>query len=107
MRLVLPQRRHAETFTVVHRDQTFVVTIGYFPDGTAGEVFVDVAKSGNDLAHIARDAAIVVSIALQFGANAEILQHAVTRNNRGEAASILGAVIDSISTNSFSPKGAA
>ena len=49
MRRVLPQRRRAETFTVVHWDQPFVVTVGFFDDGTPGEVFIDSRKTGGDV----------------------------------------------------------
>ena len=93
----LPQRRVSETFNLVFKNQPITATIGFYPDGNVGEIFVDVAKTGNDLAHIARDAAIVVSIALQFGAPVEAIRHAITRNSDGAPASIVGAVIDSIS----------
>ena len=68
MRQTLPQRRRAETFTVVHWGQPFVVTVGFFDDGTPGEVFVDSRKTGGDVEAIARDAAVVISLALQHGA---------------------------------------
>jgi ribonucleoside-diphosphate reductase alpha chain len=96
MRHLLPQRRRAETFDLVFRNQPATVTIGYFPDGTPGEIFVDVAKSGNDIAHIARDSAIMVSIALQHGANTATLRHAITRDGNGAPASILGAIVDAL-----------
>ena len=92
----LPSRRRAETFTVIHWNQPFTVTIGFYDDGQPAEVFVDAAKTGNDIAHIARDAAIVVSIALQCGASTATLKHAMTRDSRGAPASILGAVIDAL-----------
>ena len=97
MRQTLPQRRRAETFTVVHWDQPFVVTVGFFDDDTPGEIFVDSRKTGGDVEAIARDAAVVISLALQHGAAVETLQHAITRNSNGAPSSILGAVIDAIS----------
>ena len=71
--------------------------IGRNPDGTLGEVFVDSRKTGGDVEAIARDAAVVISLALQHGAAVETLQHAITRNSNGAPSSILGAVIDAIS----------
>jgi hypothetical protein len=97
MRRILPQRRRAETFTVVHWNQPFVVTVGFFDDGTPGEVFVDSRKTGGDVEAIARDAAVAISLALQHGAAVETLQHAITRNSNGSSASILGAVVDCLS----------
>jgi ribonucleoside-diphosphate reductase alpha chain len=94
-RRILPQRRRAETFDLVFRNQLATVTIGYFPDGSPGEIFVDAAKSG-DIAHIARDAAIMVSIALQHGASTATLKHALTRDSAGGPASILGVIVDAL-----------
>ena len=95
-RQTLPQRRRAETFTVVHWNQPFVVTVGFFDDGTPGEVFVDSRKTGGDVEAIARDAAVVISLALQHGAAVETLRHAITRSSNGAPSSILGAVIDAL-----------
>jgi hypothetical protein len=50
MRDTLPQRRPAETFTMRFWNQDFSVTVGNYPDGRAGEVFVDGAKTGADTA---------------------------------------------------------
>ena len=93
-RQILPQRRRAETFTVIHWNQPFTVTAGFFDDGTIGEVFVNVRKTGGDVEAIARDAAVVISLALQHGTPIETIRRAVTRDSRGEAASILGAIAD-------------
>ena len=86
-RRILPQRRSCETFTVVHWNQPFVVTVGFFGDGTPGEVFVDSRKTGGDVEAIARDAAVVISLSLQHGAAVETLQHAITRNSNGTPSS--------------------
>ena len=61
-------RRAAETFDVRFWNQSFSVTIGFYPDGTPGEVFIDGGKTGQDIQSIARDAAVVLSLALQRGA---------------------------------------
>lgn len=63
MRRLLPQRRRAETFTVVHRNQPVTITIGFFPGGEPGEVFISTGKSGADLQNIAHDAAVLLSLA--------------------------------------------
>ena len=102
MRLILPQRRHAETFNLRLWNQLFTVTIGFYADGTPGEVFIDGCKTGNDIESIARDAGVLLSLALQHGVPPEIIRRAVTRGASEEPASILGAVVDSITTKSFS-----
>ena len=60
MRRTLPQRRAAETFTVVCRNQPVTITAGFYDDGTLGEVFITTAKSGADLQNIANDAAVIL-----------------------------------------------
>ena len=102
MRRTLPQRRAAETFDLRFWNQPFTVTVGFYADGTPGEVFIDGGKTGQDIQSIARDAAVVLSLALQHGTPIETIRHAVTRGASEEPASILGAVVDSITTKSFS-----
>ena len=94
MRRTLPQRRAAETFDLRFWNQSFTVTIGFYADGTPGEVFIDGGKTGQDIQSTARDAAVVLSLALQHGIPIEAIRHAVTRSGSGEAASILGAIVD-------------
>ena len=52
IRRTLAQRRAAETFDLRFWNQLFTVTVGFYPDGTPAEVFVDIAKSGADIAGI-------------------------------------------------------
>jgi hypothetical protein len=103
MRRVLPRRRAAETFDLRFWNQSFSVTVGFYSDGTPGEVFIDGGKTGQDIQSTARAAAVVISLALQHGVPPETIRHAVTRGASEEPASILGgAVVDSITTNAFS-----
>ena len=97
IRRTLPQRRAAETFDMRFWNQLFTVTVGVYADGTAGEVFIDGCKTGNDIESIARDDGVLLSLALQHGVAVETIRHAVTRNGSGSAASILGAVVDALS----------
>ena len=98
----LQQRRRAETFDLSFRNQLITITTGFYADGTLGEVFIDAGKSGQDVQSIARDAGVMLSIALQHGVPVADLRHAVTRDSSGAAASILGAIVDCISTKTFS-----
>ena len=85
-----------------HRNQLVTVTAGFHPGGELGEIFIATGKSGADIESIARDAAVLPSLTLQHGVPPETIRHAVTRGASEEPASILGAVVDSIATNSFS-----
>ena len=102
IRRALPQRRANETFNLRFWNRLFTITVGFYADGTLGEVFIGVGKTGNDIQSIARDAGVLLSLALQHGVSPETIRHAVIRGASEEPASILGAVVDSITTNSFS-----
>jgi hypothetical protein len=101
IRRTLPQRRAAETFHIRFWNQPFTVTVGFYSDGTPGEVFIDGGKTGQDIQSTARDAAVVLSLAMQHGTPFETIRHAITRDGSGAAASILGAIVDAISTKTF------
>jgi len=94
MRRTLPQRRVAETFELRHRGQAVAVTVGYYSDGTVGEVFVTGSKVGSELEAIARDGAVLLSIAVQHRVPLNEMRNAVTREANGSASTIIGAVLD-------------
>ena len=93
-RQVLPHRRASETATVRHGDRAFDVTFGRRPDGTVGEVFVSGPKAGSSLEAVARDGAVLLSLALQHGMPLEVMRHAITREANGEPSTIIGRVLD-------------
>ncbi len=95
----LPHRRRAETFNIEHAGQTYFVSVGLYVDGAIGEVFVQAAKTSSQIEALARDAAIVLSVALQYGASVETLCHGVTRAADGSPASLIGAVLDALPRN--------
>jgi hypothetical protein len=74
----------------------FTLCVGYYIDGRIAEIFISSSKPGSPIEAIARDAAVVVSIALQFGANLETIRTALTRDHDGSAATLPGAALDSL-----------
>jgi hypothetical protein len=96
IRRTLPERRVAETFDMRFWNQPFMATVGCYADGTPAEVFIDGSKTGNDIQSTARDAAVLLSLALQHGVPPETIRHAVTRGASEEPASILGAIVDAL-----------
>lgn len=96
LRHSLPQRRYGETFELRHGGQhtVFSVTVGRYHDGAVGEVFITGAKAGSGTEAVARDGAVLLSIALQYGVPLQVLRHAVTRETDGSPSTIIGAVID-------------
>jgi hypothetical protein len=95
-RTPLPLRRFSETteMRLPGKQGAFAVTIGRYQDGTIGEVFVSGAKAGSEVDAVARDGAVLLSIALQYGVPLDAFGSALTRNLDGSPSSIIGAVVD-------------
>ena len=96
MRERLPNRRAAMTVGIEHSGQQFTVTIGFYPDGRIGEIFLENHKQGSQAGIMASDAAVVASIALQYGVAIDVIRRALMRDPRGKASGPLGAVFDKI-----------
>ena len=95
----LPARRASVTFEVEHAGYLYSVTAGVYGDGRIGEVFVTPrlkVKSGSLVEAIARDGAIVLSLALQHGCPLETVRAALTRDERGAPAGPIGALCDAL-----------
>lgn len=90
----LPDRRPALNYTFVHANTPYEVTIGFYPDGRPGEVFVSGYKVGAALQHMLVDAGIFISFALQRGATLEELRHSVAREEAGAPSSLIGLLVE-------------
>ena len=97
-RSALPMRRYSQTFNVAFggAQKDHVVTVGFYADGTPGEVFINGGRSGEAVEAIARDGAVLLSMALQHGVALDTIKHAVTRDAQGQPSSIVGAVVDKL-----------
>jgi ribonucleoside-diphosphate reductase alpha chain len=94
----LPNRRPAETFELEIQGLRYTATVGRFSDGTIGELFLNNHRSNSAADTTARDSAIVLSIALQHGADAEAIRRALCRDGQGRASGPLGHALDLILT---------
>jgi hypothetical protein len=92
----LPDRRGAEHFNFICNGLHYTASIGRYADGELAEIFISNAKAGSHSDAAAKDAAVVCSIALQFGAPLDVIRHALLRDPRGVASSPLGAALDLI-----------
>jgi hypothetical protein len=78
-----------------HAGYRYTAGLGFFETGELGEIFINVpGRSGSAIEAVARDAAILASICLQYGASAEVIRRALTRNGDGSASGPLGAALD-------------
>jgi hypothetical protein len=73
----------------------YTATVGRFPDGRPGEIFLSNHKTNSAADTNARDSAIVCSIALQCGADPETIRRALCRSG-GRPSGPLGAALDCI-----------
>lgn len=100
MRESLPHRRANETFKVEWgepaRPYSILVTVGYYPDGRAAEVFVAGTKTGEGWDLMAREAAILLSLALQHGVPLDTIMHAISRDFDGKPTTMIGALVDQL-----------
>ncbi|MGC2319102.1 MAG: hypothetical protein WA615_21830 [Bradyrhizobium sp.] len=96
LRQRLSDRRASESFTFEVGGLRFTATISRFPDGRIGELSLNNHKFGNQSDTNARDAAIVLSFALQHGADIDEIRKALCRDGQGRALGLVGAALDLI-----------
>jgi hypothetical protein len=92
----LPNRRRQECLEFFHAGLGFTLGAGHYADGRIAEIFISSHNVGSPIEAIARDAAVAVSIALQFGADLEMIRQALTRDHDGGPATLLGAALDAL-----------
>ncbi|MCX7310252.1 MAG: hypothetical protein NTV56_00635 [Alphaproteobacteria bacterium] len=90
----LPNRRLAETFDFTSEGMAFKATVARFPDGRLAEIFLSNHKAGSAADTASRDSAIVASIALQHGADVDVIRKALCRDSRGNPNGPLGVALD-------------
>jgi hypothetical protein len=90
----LPNRRGSLTFAVEVNGLRFTATASRYADGAVGEVFITNHKAGSAAGIMASDAAVVCSIALQYGVPLEVIRKALMRDSQGKASGPLGAALD-------------
>ncbi|WP_420971510.1 hypothetical protein [Bradyrhizobium sp. B120] len=94
----LPNRRPSETQEFERDGIRITLTVGYRPNGEVGEIFLNADRSDSMLDVLMSDAAIIASIALQYGVSIRQLAHAIKRDRFGIASSPIGAALDRISS---------
>jgi hypothetical protein len=93
----LPNRRSCSTFDFESQGLKFTASFSCFPDGSIGELFIRNHKASSMAGINAADAAVLFSIARQFGAPLPVLQKALMRDSDGKASGPLACALDAIS----------
>lgn len=96
----LPDRRFSESFTFEVDGLTYTATFSRFADGRLGELFLTNHKSNSASDCNARDASITFSIAVQHGADPEVIRLALCRDSQGRASGALAKALDLIALSS-------
>ena len=91
------QNRHpSSTFEFQVAGLQYTCTVGCYRDGRIAELFISNHKTNSAADTAARDSAIMASIALQHGADVEVLRRALCRDGQGRASGPLGQALDFI-----------
>jgi hypothetical protein len=93
----LPNRRLNQTQEFSRDGINIKMTTGFMPDGSVGEIFLNADRADSMLDVLMSDAAIIASLALQYGVPVQQLAHAIKRDKFGTASSPIGAALDRIS----------
>jgi hypothetical protein len=97
MRKLLPNRRAHEAFHFFHWGQKFIAGIGRaVPTAPVSEVWINTGKTGTQAETLARDSAVLLSLALQHGTPIATMQKAITRNADGTPSGPIGQLLDII-----------
>jgi hypothetical protein len=98
----LPNRRPALTFEFEHYypvagPRVFTATVGFYPDGRAAEVFVNLVNGTDKKISVdTHDAAVLLSLALQHGAGLHEMGSAMLRGSDGRAHGFMGSLLDAL-----------
>lgn len=93
----LPNRRASKPIGFEFRGAACAATLSRFPGGRLAEIFLDCqAKGATPLDCQAKDVAVALSLALQFGTPPEAIRAALTRDGDSKPVGIAGAVLDLI-----------
>ena len=92
----LPTRRRALVLDLDHQGARYSLGVGFFADGTPGEVFVSGAKTGSDVDGLLADLGVLISRLLQRGDSLEALAAGMGRLGCEAPASLIGAILDRV-----------
>lgn len=97
-RASLPNRRSHEAFHFFHWSQKFIAGIGRAtPTAPIAEVWINTGKTGTQAETLARDSAVLLSLALQYGVPLSVIGRKLMRDADGTPSGPMGQLVDIIS----------
>jgi hypothetical protein len=92
----LRDRRAHTLFDFEAMGMKFTASASRYDDGRLTELFVGNHKAGSAIGTLVRDAAIILSFALQHDADIDAIRHALCRDSQGSPLGPLGVALDII-----------
>jgi hypothetical protein len=92
-RSVLPNRRNSEAVGFEHHGLAYRACVSRFEDGSIAEMFLDTGKTGTSANIIAKECAVMFSIARQYGAPEGVLFNALPKLHDGSPAGPMGTAL--------------
>jgi ribonucleoside-diphosphate reductase alpha chain len=105
MRRRLPDRRRSVVFSFECNGLHYTASASWFDDGALGEVFVGNHRADSHADSCAKDAAILASIALQYGAPIDVLRKGLLRDGEGRPTTPIGCAFDLIADAAVASPG--
>jgi ribonucleoside-diphosphate reductase alpha chain len=90
----LRNRRYSEIFNFRADGLRFTGSVSRFDDGRIAEVFLDNHKAGSGVGTLVRDSAIILSFALQHGADIRAIRRALCRDSQGRPLGPMAVALD-------------
>jgi len=96
----LPDRRKSVVFNFECAGLRYTGSASWYSDGRLGEVFVGNHRVDSHADACARDAAIICSIAIQFGVPTEVIRSALLRDGQGQPCTPIACALDLLAAES-------
>jgi hypothetical protein len=90
----LPPCRDCQHISFRHDGFDWTASVGFYDDGSIGEVFLTNTKSGSNVEAAAQDACVAASIAIQYGAPLKVIASGLSRDSRGIPQCAIGVAMD-------------
>jgi hypothetical protein len=94
----LPNRRASEIFDFESMGMRFTASVSRDSSGNILELFLDNHKAGSAVGTMVRDSAIILSFALQHGADIESIRRALCRDSQGQALGPIALALDQLAS---------
>jgi hypothetical protein len=95
----LRNRRAHMLFDFEAMGMKFTTSVSRYDDGRPSELFTDNHKAGSAIGTLVRDSSIILSFALQHGADVEAIRRALSRDSEGTPLGPLGVALDIIASD--------